>query len=127
MSELILLFYLKNGGKIEIKFCQDRVITEQAMLTDYAGENNSFIEYVKRLLVNGNGILKKFDKNSRLIKEKKYDHAQGMITVYLNASGQTQENNMVYTFNGEGVYKLTFDSNTELETIEILTKINSPY
>lgn len=97
------------------------------MLSDYSNGNDSYFEYVKNLLVNGSGIFREIDRNSRLIKEKKYDHAQGRIKVYLSANGQTQRNNTAYTFYGEGVYKLTLDSNTELEIIEISTKINSPY
>jgi len=129
-SEFILLFYLRNGGKIEIKFYQDKAITEQSVLNSYMdGDNSSYVEYeyVRKLTIGGSGVFREFDRNSRLIKEKNYDYAQGMITIYLNTNDQTQKENMKYRFNGEGVYKLRLDSNTESEAIEISTKINSPY
>jgi hypothetical protein len=124
-SEYTLLFHLRNGGRIEIKFYQDKAVTEQTMLTDYAnGVNKFFSEYVRRLLINGDGIFREFDRNSRLIQEKRYNSAQGSIQTYLKAESQTQRNNMAYTFFGEGIYKLL---NTESETIEIAITINSPY
>jgi hypothetical protein len=122
-SEYILLVYLKNGGRIEIKLLQDNPITEQSMFTDYSniGEN-IFSEYANRLLINGYGTFKEFDKNSRLIREERFNNVQGMRNIYLQRSGQ-QINNMANVFHSEGVYKLTSDS----EIIEITITINSQY
>jgi hypothetical protein len=39
----------------------------------------------------------------------------------------SDRNNMAYTFNGEGVYKLTLNSTSEAEIINIYIRINSPY
>jgi hypothetical protein len=125
-GEYILLFHLKHGGKIEIKCFQDKGIPESTMFTEYKGDNMIYSEYIERIIISGNGILREFDKNSRLIKEKKYDSIKGVATIYMKYE-DSDRNNTTNIFNGEGVYELRLDSIFEAELIQIQIKINSPY
>jgi hypothetical protein len=133
-GEYTLLFHLKNGGKIEIKCFQDKGITVASLFQDYESYPEDTVrnetpvhrQYIERIKISGYGTLKEFDKNSRLIKEKKYDSIKGTVTVQVIGEGSAR-NNMAYTFNGEGVYELLLNSISESERIIISNKINSPY
>jgi hypothetical protein len=127
-SEYIIIFYLKNGGKIEIKCyqdqrTQDKFMIEQEMIGNYESQEGGF-EYLRKLSINGFGTFREFDKNSKLIKEKRYDNIIGLVTTHLY---QLESNDVRYNFFGEGIYRLTLDSNIEKELIEIKISSNSPY
>jgi hypothetical protein len=125
-SEYILLLHLKSGGRIEIKCYQDKPITEQAAsVSSSESKNNLFIRNMRRLLIEGSGTLKEFDRNSRLIKEKKYDSIIGYVSIDLIAKGNN--GTMTYEFTSEGMYELKLNSNIESEIRQIQIKVNSPY
>jgi hypothetical protein len=125
-SELILVFFLKNGGKIEIKCYQEKPITEQVMFTEYKEDSASFFKYARRLTINGFGTFREFDRDFQIIKEKRNYNVIGLVNIFFTSSDQSN-NNEVRNFTGEGVYRLTLDSNIEAEIIEIKITPNSPY
>lgn len=120
-SEYTLLFYLKNGGKIEIKIYKDSAFVDNSLSSAMSGPPFK-LEFARNLVLSGYGIFKEFDKNSKLVKEKKYNLAEGLVSTYLESVGKTFDN-MDYSFKGEAVYKLHSDTGM----VEIYVTISSPY
>jgi hypothetical protein len=122
-SEYTLLFYLKNGGKIEIVFYQDEKIDEEINFGSASSPDFFSYEYIRRLLVDGSGIYREFNRDYQIINETKFNQAQGDVVIILSIDDQFQETGRDYTFAGEGAYELISDS----EAISIRTTINSQY